>query len=189
MAIIRSGEYRTCMLPDLADYESFPSAKDDTNQYLSWEENNDAKRQYVDRVLYNLEDIVMIHLRAASGQTANPNLRTGVRFTHEYIKSHPNYCFLVHATVRNAMTPIEKHNLKPMGRREGATRPTHFVPFDFLATDPEQLRYQTDVIIVYSGYSLINCNDVFVTNNGYVHLHDKDGVPLSTAIMAYDLFN
>ena len=87
------------------------------------------------------------------------------------------------------MTPIEKHNLKPMGRRDGDTRPTHFVPYNYLATDPEQLRFQTDVIIVYSGYSLCNCNDVTVTANGYVNLHDKDGIPLSTAIFAYDLYN
>ena len=186
MAIVRSGEYMVSILPNISDYESFPSGKDDSNQFVSWPEFTEIRQQYATRVLYNLEDIVMIHLRAVSGQSGNPDLRTGVKLTREYIKAHPNYSFLVHATVRNAMTPIEKHNLKPMGRRDGDTRPTHFVPYNYLATDPEQLRFQTDVIIVYSGYSLCNCNDVAVAANGY---HDKDGIPLSAAIFAYDLFN
>ena len=69
-----------------------------------------------------------------------------------------------------------------MGPRDGDTRPTHFVPYQTLATDPEQLKFQTDVIIVYSGYSLCNCNDVTVTSNGYVNLHDKEGISLSTAL-------
>ena len=139
--------------------------------------------------MYSLEDIAMIHLRTASGQSANPDLRTGIKLTREYIRENPKYAFLVHATVQSAMSPIEKSNLRPMGRREGDTRPTHFVPYHCLATDPEQLRFQTDVIIVYSGYALCNCNDVTVTSNGYVNLHDKDGIPLSTALFAYDLYN
>ena len=189
MAIVRSGEYMVSTLPDLHEYESFPSSKDASNEFVSWPEYTEIRQQYASRVLYNLEDIVMIHLRAVSGQSANPDLRTGVKLTREYIKANPNYSFLVHATVRQAMPPIEKNNLRPMGRREGDTRPTHFVPYNCLATDPEQLRFQTDVIIAYSGYSLCNCNDVTVTANGYVNLHNKEGIPLSTALFAYDLYN
>ena len=65
----------------------------------------------------------------------------------------------------------------------------HFVPYQYLATDPESLRFQTDVIIVYSGYTLCNCNEIYVTSNGYVNLHDKDGVSLSIALLANDLYN
>ena len=185
LAVIRSAEYRTCMLPDITGYESFPSSKDDTHQYLSWETCEVVKKQFRDRVLYSVEDIVTIHLRAASGQTANPNLRTGTKLTREYINSHPNYKFLVHATIRNAMNSIEKNNLKPMGRRDGAPRPTHFVPFDFM----EHMRLQTDCIIIYSGYTLLNCQDVYVTSNGYVQMYDKEGIPLKSAIMTYDIYN
>ena len=72
MAIVRSGEYMVSMLPNISDYESFPSAKDDSNQFVSWPEYTEIRQQYATRVLYNLEDIVMIHLRAVSGQSANP---------------------------------------------------------------------------------------------------------------------
>ena len=137
--------------------------------------------------MYSLEDIVMIHLRAVSGQS--PGIKTGAPLTKDFIRENPKYAFLVHATVRSAMPAIEKNNLRPMGRRDGDTRPTHFVPFQFLATDPESLRYQTDVIIVYSGYTLCNCKEIYVTSNGYVNLHDKDGVSLSIALLAYDLYN
>ena len=189
MAVVRSAEYSVSTLPNFHEYESFPSWRDDTNQIISWPDYTELRKQFAERVMYSLEDIVMIHLRAVSGQSANPDLRTGVKLTREYIKEHPNYAFLVHATVQQAMPSIEKNNLRPMGRREGDTRPTHFVPYNILATDPEQLRFQTDVIIVYSGYSLCNCNDVTVTSNGYVNLHDKEGIPLSTALFAYDLYN
>ena len=152
---------------------------------------NDVKKQFITRVLYNVEDIIMIliHLRAASGQTANPHLRTGTKLTRDFINSHPNYKFLVHATLNSAMNSIEGNNLKPMGRRDGAPRPTHFVPYDYMAKGPEHMRLQTDCIIIYSGYTLLNCQDVYVSNNGYVQMYDPEGVPLSSAIMSYDLYN
>ena len=138
--------------------------------------------------MYSLEDIAMIHLRAVSGQSANQELGTGIPLTREYIKANPKYAFVVHATVQQAMPSIEKSNLRPMGRRESDTRPTNFGPYISLANDPESLRFQTDVIIVYSGYALCNCKEVTVTSNGYVNLHDKEGIPLSSAIFAYDLY-
>ena len=189
MAVVRNAEYRVSTLPNLHEYESFPSWRDDLGQIIDWPEYTELRKQFAERVMYNLEDIVMIHLRAVSGQSANQDLRTGIPLTREYIKANPKYAFLVHATVLPAMPPIEKNNLRPMGRRESDTRPTHFVPYTSLAHDPESLRFQTNVIIVYSGHSLCNCNEVTVTSNGYVNLHDKDGIPLSTALFAYDLYN
>ena len=189
MAVVRSAEYRVSTLPNLHEYESFPSWRDDLGQVIDWPEYTELRNQFIEKVMYSLEDIVMIHLRAVSGQSANKDLRTGIPLTREYIKANPKYAFLVHATVLPAMPPIEKNNLRPMGRRESDTRSTHFVPYTSLAHDPESLRFQTNVIIVYSGYSLCNCNDVTVTSNGYVNLHDKEGIPLSTALFAYDLYN
>ena len=189
MAVVRSAEYRVSTLPNLHEYENFPSWRDDLGQIIDWPEYTELRKQFAERVMYSLEDIVMIHLRAVSGQSANQELRTGIPLTREYIKAHPKYTFLVHATVQQAMPLIEKNNLRPMGRRESDTRPTHFVPYNCLANDPESLRFQTDVIIVYSRYSLCNCNEVTVTSNGYVNLHDKEGIPLNTALFAYDLYN
>ena len=188
MAVVRSAEYRVSTLPDLHEYEHFPSWRDDLGQIIDWPEYDVLRKQFVERVLYSLEDIVMIHLRAVSGQSANQDLRTGIPLTREYIQANPKYAFVVHATVQQAMPSIEKNNLRPMGRRDSDTRPTNFVPYVSLANDPESLRFQTDVIIVYSGYALCNCNEVTVTSNGYVNLHDKEGIPLGSAIFAYDLY-
>ena len=187
MAVVRSAEYRVSTLPNLHEYENFPPWRDDSGQAIPWSEYEELQRQFDERVMYSLEDIVMIHLRAVSGQS--PGIKTGTPLTKEFIRENPKYTFLVHATVRSAMPSIEKNNLQPMGRRDGDTRPTHFVPFQFLANDPESLRYQTDVIIVYSGYTLCNCKEIYVTSNGYVNLHDKDGVSLSIALLAYDIYN
>ena len=189
MAVVRSAEYRVSTLPNLHAYENFPPWRDDAGQIIGWPAYTELRNQFAERVMYSLEDIVMIHLRAVSGQSANPELKTGIPLTKEFIRENPKYTFLVHATVQQAMPLIEKNNLRPMGRRDGDTRPTHFVPYQNLATDPESLRFQTDVIIVYSGYTLCNCNEIFVTSNGYVNLHDKDGVSLSIALLAYDLYS
>ena len=189
MAVVRSAEYRVSTLPNLHEYETFPPWRDDSGQVIPWPEYTELRKQFDERVMYSLEDIVMIHLRAVSGQSANPELKTVIPLTKEFIKENPKYAFLVHATVRTAMPMIEKNNLRPMGRRDGDARPTHFVPYQYLATDPESLRFQTDVIIVYSGYTLCNCNEIYVTSNGYVNLHDKDGISLSIALLAYDLYN
>ena len=189
MAVVRSAEYRVSTLPNLHEYEAFPSWRDDSGQVIPWPEYTELRKQFDERVMYSLEDIVMIHLRAVSGQSANPELKTGIPLTKEFIKENPKYAFLVHATVHTAMPLIEKNNLRPMGRRDGDARPTHFAPYQYLATDPESLRFQTDVIIVYSGYTLCNCNEIYVTSNGYVNLHDKDGISLSIALLAYDLYN
>ena len=188
MAVVRSAEYRVSTLPNLHEYEHFPSWRDDLGQIIDWPEYDVLRKQFAERVLYSLEDIVMIHLRAVSGQSANSELRTGVPLTREYIQKNPKYAFVVHATVNSAMPLIEKNNLRPMGRKDADTRPTNFVPYVSLANDPESLRFQTDVIIVYSGYALCNCKEVTVTSNGYVNLHDKDGIPLGTALFAYDLY-
>ena len=188
MAVVRSAEYRVSTLPNLHEYEHFPSWRDDLGQIIDWPEYDVLRKKFAERVLYSLEDIVMIHLRAVSGQSANSELRTGVPLTREYIQKNPKYAFVVHATVNSAMPLIEKNNLRPMGRRDSDTRPTNFVPYISLANDPESLRFQTDVIIVYSGYALCNCKEVTVTSNGYVNLHDKDGIPLGTALFAYDLY-
>ena len=84
MAVVRSAEYRVMStLPNLHEYESFPSWRDDANQIIGWPENTELRKQFAEEVMYSLEDIVMIHLRAVSGQSANPDLRTGVKLTRE----------------------------------------------------------------------------------------------------------
>ena len=124
MAVVRSAEYRVSTLPNLYEYENFPSWKDDSGQIILWPEYKELQKQFDERAMYSLEDIVMIHLRAVSGQSANPELKSGTPLTKEFIRENPKYAFLVHATVRTAMPSIEKNNLKPMGRRDGDTRPT-----------------------------------------------------------------
>ena len=81
MAIVRSAEHMVATLPPLHEKESFPSFKDDSNQIISWPEYTEIRQQYASRVLY------------MSGQSANPEVRTGVKLTREYIKAHPTTAF------------------------------------------------------------------------------------------------
>ena len=108
MAVTRSAEYRTTMLPEAHDYEACPSSRGDDNRYLSWEDFAEVRKQFKDNFLYSIEDIIMIHIRAASGQTSNPELRLGERLTREMARTNPKFCFLVHGTVYAAMSSIER---------------------------------------------------------------------------------
>ena len=78
MAVVRSAEYRVSTLPNLHEYENFPSWRDDSGEIIPWPEYKELQKQFDERVMYSLEDIVMIHLRAVSGQSANPELKSGI---------------------------------------------------------------------------------------------------------------
>ena len=140
MAVIRTGEYQTTMLPNPSDYEAFPSARDDDNRFLTWEDYAERRKQFKATFLYNIEDMVMVHLRAASGQTANQELSLGEKLTREYTQQNPRFRFLVHGTVFPAMNAIERDNLRPHARHTASKpRPPHFVPYELLSKGPEHI--------------------------------------------------
>ena len=55
MAVFRTAEYRTTMLPDTSGYESFPSARGDDNRNLSWEDYAESRKQFKENFLYDHE--------------------------------------------------------------------------------------------------------------------------------------
>ena len=53
-------------VPNPGEYELFPRFVDE-EKYISWKEYDDLKQEFKTKFLY-IEDMVMIHLRANSGQ-------------------------------------------------------------------------------------------------------------------------
>ena len=76
IAIIRDIEYQVMKLPDNSDYVLFPSFADDNDRYIPWKAHATLRQKFKKGIMYNIEDMIMIHIRAVSGQTSVDDLRT-----------------------------------------------------------------------------------------------------------------